>query len=381
MVRQQGIDSDKYVFLVDVRHLCPPSNYERKSAINSHAAKRMHLKRRQSRKEQLGGNEMSVLMWQGLRPRGLINENRSWWTDTDSGNAGMAIKTRTAHGLTNYSSSIPTSCTSIHCSVSISRGKDLDISLAEEQNFDKCPLLSSQGCLAALKFAQNCFSNSFAAQRDLKRPPSPEASETQLIHDCAFRFSTDFNKDDRYSRSETYPTDSSVRPGQAGKMRMTPTSLIGSGKHDPFAMCSFTSTKEDYMFFHFCEQSLLHFSLVGTEELISTWSVHNTVAEIVFGYGLAAPLFYLRLVSQRFIHDEAVIQLTLAYSSYAWHNLFRKDECCERKGLMHKIKGMELVIKKLGHPQSAISDSTIQAAIILSAIEVSINAEVLRRTY
>ncbi|EXJ56376.1 uncharacterized protein A1O5_12643 [Cladophialophora psammophila CBS 110553] len=141
---------------------------------------------------------------------------------------------------------------------------------------------------------------------------------------------------------------------------MTPTSLLGSGKHDPFAMCSFTSTREDYKLFHF---------------------FHNTVTEIVYRFGLAAPLFYLRLVSQQFIHDEAVIQLILALSSYAWSNLFGKDECYERKGLMHKIKGMELVIKKLGHPQSAISDSTIQAAIILSAIEVSINAEVPIRTY
>ncbi|OAP59264.1 hypothetical protein AYL99_06562 [Fonsecaea erecta] len=63
------------------------------------------------------------------------------------------------------------------------------------------------------------------------------------------------------------------------------------------------------------------------------------------------------------------MQLILAFSSYAWANFNGGDKHYERKGLTHMIQGMTLVIKNLAQTQSSTSEGTIQATMILSAIE------------
>lgn len=52
MIKQDQVDTEDFVFLLDVTHLQVSSSQERKSTINSHAAKRMHLKRRLSKTQQ-----------------------------------------------------------------------------------------------------------------------------------------------------------------------------------------------------------------------------------------------------------------------------------------------------------------------------------------
>lgn len=98
--------------------------------------------------------------------------------------------------------------------------------------------------------------------------------------------------------------------------------------------------------------------------------VHNTVAEIVYGYGPAAPLCYLRSVTHHFIHDEATMNLILAFSSYAWSSLFGRSDAYEKKGLMYVTKGIQLVNKNLHKSSQSVTESAIQAAIVMSAIEV-----------
>ncbi|OAG39730.1 hypothetical protein AYO21_06005 [Fonsecaea monophora] len=63
------------------------------------------------------------------------------------------------------------------------------------------------------------------------------------------------------------------------------------------------------------------------------------------------------------------MELTRSFSSYVWSTFLGGDVHYERRALTHKIKGMALVIEQLGQPQSSALESSIQAALILSAIE------------
>jgi len=108
--------------------------------------------------------------------------------------------------------------------------------------------------------------------------------------------------------------------------------------------------------------------------LTNTILVHNTVAEVVYGYGPAAPLCYLRVVAHHFSHDEATMNLILAFSSFAWSSLIGKNRKYERKGLVLMTKGIQLVNQTLQDAENPVSESIIQAAIVMSAIEVRLKA-------
>ncbi|OQV03350.1 Fungal specific transcription factor domain-containing protein [Cladophialophora immunda] len=113
-------------------------------------------------------------------------------------------------------------------------------------------------------------------------------------------------------------------------------------------MQSFTCTKNEHELFHF---------------------LHNTVSKIICDHGPAAPLCYLLQAAHQFIHDEAVMQLIISFSSYIYSSFLGGDEHHERNGLRHFVEGMAVVIQKLGQPQSSTSESTIQAVMLMSAIE------------
>lgn len=91
---------------------------------------------------------------------------------------------------------------------------------------------------------------------------------------------------------------------------------------------------------------------------------------MVYGFGPAAPLAYFRQLTSHFAHDEATMSLLLAFSSFAWSSLFGKDKRYEKKGLVHLAKGIQLVNQRLQDANQCVSESNIQAAMIMSAIEV-----------
>lgn len=64
------------------------------------------------------------------------------------------------------------------------------------------------------------------------------------------------------------------------------------------------------------------------------------------------------------------MNLILAWSSYAWSSLFGKDETYEKKGLIYMTKGVQIVNRRLRETDQPVSESAIQAAILMSAIEV-----------
>lgn len=64
------------------------------------------------------------------------------------------------------------------------------------------------------------------------------------------------------------------------------------------------------------------------------------------------------------------MNLILSLSSYAWSSLFGKDQRYENKGLMHVTKGLQLVNQRFRDRNQSVSEGTLQAAFLMSAIEV-----------
>ncbi|KIX99961.1 uncharacterized protein Z520_04599 [Fonsecaea multimorphosa CBS 102226] len=315
MVKLQEVDSHTHVFLVDFSSLCPSSRFERRSAINSHAARRMLLKRWQLRREQMKKSGVSLLTWQGLVPRWRVNGGKSRVTGAGSFPLDMKYKT--------------------------------DDSSSRHQ-----PSGNAKGCLAGLELAQKCSPNSFSGRCHRERCRCYGSPEAQSIDDRVCVPESSSGNDDSYSKSQelslSHQSAEAVRDPQ---VKAEPMPIFDPEDHDPSDMPSypFNSTNGEPEVFEF---------------------FRNRDSNMICGHGPATPLWYLELVAHQFAHDEAVMHLVLALSSYAWSSLLGGDEHYEETGLMHMTQAIAFIVEKLRQPQSSTSDSTIQAVMLMAAIEV-----------
>ena len=90
----------------------------------------------------------------------------------------------------------------------------------------------------------------------------------------------------------------------------------------------------------------------------------------MYGFKPKAPLCYFRKSIDSAIQDQAIMHLILSFAMYRWSAFRGKSDHVEQKALNHKLKGLEVVNRRLSDPDQRADDFNIQSALIVTGIEV-----------
>lgn len=255
MGEQDEADGNRFVFLLDASIVGTLSAYERKSAINSHAARRMHLKRRQVQRKQLQQNEEPHEASQALEKLGYSGRDvdqsgglDSLPTQLNNEPPGMELWDIRSHDGSTVPH-LPMSKVQGHCSThSMAVKPELDPSRGPTSSTGSSP--SMQGSGLAIKVTQddNDVALSMCEVPDI--PP---------LRDSGVGFRT--NSSDRENDCSRYGhlslSDSFFDLPKPGNPTATygyaPLCRLGSGHQDPFFAYPIICSRDDHKLLHFCE--------------------------------------------------------------------------------------------------------------------------------